>query len=43
MRKIVQKLKNCEDIAMNFIVSYFYSEFKPRVLKHEPIPQDKKN
>jgi hypothetical protein len=24
IRKLVQKYQNCEDIAMNYIVSYFY-------------------
>ena len=28
IRKFVQGVNNCDDIAMNFIVGYFYPEFK---------------
>lgn len=33
MRKFVQKNNNCDDIALNYMVNYFYPEFVAMHLK----------
>lgn len=35
MRELVKERNNCDDIALNFLISYFFPEFIPIALEQQ--------